>query len=153
LLRIRDFSENDALTLVQISNNAFSDELARGMPQFTSEGFIKSSKRPGIRIFIAEDLGKVVGFLTLIEGNIEIPAQIHLVAVAEELRGRGIGKRLGGAAIEHVKDIGRSKLKLFTRPWNKAMSKDCLDLGFVPEAYLRREYLNADLVLYSAFFE
>jgi RimJ/RimL family protein N-acetyltransferase len=56
-------------------------------------------------------------------------------------------------AVEHVKAAGRSKIKLYTRPWNKAMSKVCLDLGFVPEAYLRREYLDADLVQYSVFFE
>jgi hypothetical protein len=33
------------------------------------------------------------------------------------------------------------------------MSKVCVDLGFVPEACLRREYLDADIVLYSLFFE
>ena len=153
MLKIRNFSESDAEILAQISNEAFSDELARGMPQFTPEGFIKSSERKGVRIFVAEDSGKVVGFLTLVEGNVEIPAQIHLVAVAEELRGRGIGKMFVREAIEHVKAAGRSKLKLYTRPWNKAMSKVCLDLGFVPEAYLRREYLDADLVQYSIFFE
>jgi hypothetical protein len=33
------------------------------------------------------------------------------------------------------------------------MSKVCMDLGFVPEACLRIEYLDADLTLYSALFE
>lgn len=139
--------------LAQMSNTAFSDELARGMTQFTPEGFIKWSGRPGVRIFVAEDSGKAVGFLTLTEGSVETPAQIHLMAVEEELRGKGIGKKLVRDAVEHVKAVGRSKLKLYTRPWNKAMSKVCLDLGFVPEAYLRREYLDADLVQYSIFFK
>lgn len=153
MLKIRNFSESDTEILTQISNTAFGDELARGMPKFTPDGFIKWSGRPEVRIFVAEDSGKVVGFLTLAEGNVEMPAQIHLMAVEEELRGRGIGKKLVREAVEHVKAAGRSKLKLYTRPWNKAMSKVCLDLGFVPEAYLRKEYLDADLVQYSVFFE
>jgi len=31
------------------------------------------------------------------------------------------------------------------------MAKVSLDTGFVPEAYLRREYLDEDLVQYSVF--
>jgi hypothetical protein len=83
LVKIRNFSESDAEMLAQMSNTAFSDELARGMTQFTPEGFIKWSGRPGVRIFVAEDSGKVVGFLTLTEGNVETSAQIHLMAVEE----------------------------------------------------------------------
>jgi len=44
-------------------------------------------------------------------------------------------------------------VKLFTRLWNIAMCKVCLELGFIPEACLRREYLNEDVILYSAFLE
>lgn len=96
--------------------------------------------------------GEVVGFLTLTEGNAERPAQIHLIAVRKNFRGKGIGKELIKNAMEHVKVVGRNKLKIFMRPWNVVMSKVCKDLGFVQEAYLRREYLDADLILYSAFF-
>lgn len=85
------------------------------------------------------------------EGDIEVPAQIHLVAVKKEFRGKGIGKELTKKGLEHVKAIGRRKIKLFARPWNVAMQKVCIDLGFVPEAYLRREYLDRDLILYSFF--
>jgi GNAT superfamily N-acetyltransferase len=153
LLKIRRFSENDATTLGQISNEALRDEIDRGMPVFTLERIISSSKRVDIRILIAEDEGEVVGFLTLNEGNIEAVPHISLVAVKESHRGRGVGKKLMKTAVEDARNTGRRKLKLFTRPWNKAMSKVCLDLGFVPEAYLRREYLDADIVLYSLFFE
>jgi len=82
-----------------------------------------------------------------------MPAQIHLVAVRKDLRRKGIGKELVKRAIEHAKAVGRKKIKLFARPWNVAMSKLCIDLGFVPEAYLRREYLDTDLTLYSFFLE
>jgi ribosomal protein S18 acetylase RimI-like enzyme len=87
------------------------------------------------------------------EGSVEEVPHIGLVAVKESHRGRGIGKKLMRTAVEHAEKLGKKKLKLFTRPWNKAMSKICLDLGFVPEAYLRIDYLDADIVLYSLFFE
>lgn len=87
------------------------------------------------------------------EGNTELPAQIHMVAVKQDFRGRGIAKKLVRKALEHAKTVGRKKVKLFTRPWNLAMRKVCVELGFVPEACLRKDYLNEDLVLYSAFLE
>ena len=153
MLKIRGFSEIDAIALAQIFNESFRDEIDRGMPVFTVERVNSSSKRTDLKILIAEDEGQVVGFLTLNEGNIEAVPHISLVAVKESHRGKGIGKTLMKTAVEDARNTGRRKLKLFTRPWNKAMSKVCLDLGFVPEAYLRREYLDADIVLYSFFFE
>jgi RimJ/RimL family protein N-acetyltransferase len=73
------------------------------------------------------------------------------VGVRSVSRGKGIGKKLVQEAIEHARALGRKKLKLYTRPWNIAMRKVCVDLGFVPEAYLRKDYLNEDLILYSVF--
>lgn len=153
LFVIRQFSERDAAAIALISSEAFRDEMDRGMPSLTPERFIGSSRKPNVKIFVAEDAGNVVGFLTLTEGSIETPAQIHLVAVKDGHRGMGLGKELIRTVVEHVRNRGRKKLKVLTRPWNIAMSKVCIDLGFVPEAYLRRDYLDADLVLYSCLFE
>lgn len=121
------------------------------MPSFTIEGFVKSSKRAGVRIFVAKVEGKLVGFLTLTEGGKGESAQIHLVGVERSHRGRGLGKLLVKKAVDHVSELGKGKLKLFTRPWNTAMINVCIDLDFIPEAYQRREYLNADLIQYSLF--
>jgi len=152
MFKIREFNEQDTRALVETFNEAFSDELARGMPPVTAERFIELSKSSGVKIFVAEDHGEAVGYLTMTEGNVESPSQVHMVAVKKSIQGRGIGKGLVCRALEHAKALGRKKLKLFTRPWNVAMSKVCIELGFVQEAYLKREYLNEDLVLYSAFF-
>lgn len=152
MFKIREFDEKDTSALVEIFDEAFSEELARGMPPVTAERFIELSKRSDVKIFVAEDHGEVVGYLAMTEGDGESPSQVHMVAVKKSLQGRGIGKKLVGKALEHVKALGRKKVKLFTRPWNVTMSKICIELGFIPEAYLRREYLNEDLVLYSAFF-
>jgi len=153
MYKVREFRGKDAVILAQIFSEAFADEIARGMPTLPPERFIDLSKRAEVKIFVAENREGAVGFLALTEGNVEMPAQIHLVAVKKDLRGRGIGKVLVKKSIEHAKAVGRKKIKLFARPWNVAISKLCIDLGFVPEAYLRREYLDTDLVLYSAFFE
>ena len=151
MFKIEDFNEGDAKALSHIADEAFGDELDRGMPSFTPLVFIRSSRRSGTRIFVARFEGEVVGFLTLTEVVKGEPAQIHLVGVEKRYRGRGLGKDLVRAAIGHVRERGKGKLKLFTRPWNTAMSKVCIDLEFIPEAYLRREYMDADLILYSLF--
>lgn len=154
MFKIRDFYKKDAQTLTEIFCEAFSDEVSRGMQQITAERFIEFSKKPGVKIFVSEsEESKIVAFLTMTEGSIELPAQIHMVAVKQDFRGRGVAKELVRKALEHAKAVGRKKIKLFTRPWNLAMCKICVELEFVPEAYLRKDYLNEDLVLYSAFLE
>ena len=151
MTRIRNFSHVDAEFLTEISNEAFSDEIVMGMPSFNPKRFKDFSEKEGVRIFVAEDKSKILGFFTLTEGDIEVPAQFHLVAVAKEFRGKGIGKELIRKGMEHVEAIGGRKIKVFVRPWNVVMQKVCIDLGFVPEAYLRREYFDRDLILYSFF--
>jgi predicted N-acetyltransferase YhbS len=152
--RIREFTEEDASAVVEILGEAFKDEIALGMPQLTAKQIVEFSKRPGVKILVCRDEGtSVVGFLTMAEGSVEFPAQVHLVGVESTSRGKGVGKKLLQESIEHAKTIGRKKVKLFTRPWNIGMRKICTELGFVPEAYLQKDYLNEDLILYSLFLQ
>jgi ribosomal-protein-alanine N-acetyltransferase len=153
MLRIRPYEERDAESIADISNKAFADEIERGMARFTVEWSQNWHKRERTRLLVAEEDSKPVGYLILTESNIEVPAQIHLMAVREGFRGRGIGKQLVKAAVEHSEKLGTGKLRLYTRPWNIGMIKVCVELGFVPEAYLRKEYLGEDLVQYSLFIE
>ena len=148
---IREYREVDAESIAKISNEAFADEIERGMNRFTSEWCQNWFQRKMTKIFVAEDNSVVQGYLILTESNVEVPAQIHLMAVDHEFRRKGIGKRLVNAAIEYVRGLGCHKVKLFTRPWNIGMSKICVELGFIPEAHLRKEYLGEDLVQYSLF--
>jgi ribosomal protein S18 acetylase RimI-like enzyme len=151
LVEIRNFSVNDAEFLTEISNEAFEDEITKGMSPFGPKRFLNLAEKAGVRVFVAEDNGNILGFLALAEGDIEVPAQIHLVAVTKEFRGKGIGKELVKKGVKHIEAIGKRKIKLFVRPWNIPMQKVCIALGFIPEAYLRREYLDRDLILYSFF--
>jgi len=45
------------------------------MPSFTSERLLDFSRRPGVKVFVAENERSIVGFLTLTEGNIEAPVK------------------------------------------------------------------------------
>jgi len=148
---IRNYRETDSNLLVLIANEAFNDEIKRGMSPFTQDTFSAWTKRRGCAMSVAENEGEVVGFMIITEGSVEAPAQIHVIAVKYGLRGHGIGKDLVKTAISHVRGLKQAKIKLFTRPWNIGMSKVCIELGFAPEAYLKKDYLGEDLVLYSYF--
>ena len=154
MLKIRGFHKKDASRFAKIFSEAFSDEVSRGMQQITAKQFIEFSKKPDVKIFVTENKEtEAVAFLTMTEGNVESPAQIHLIAVKQDFRRGGIAKKLVQKALGHARAAGRKKVKLFTRPWNTAMCKVCIELGFIPEAYLRKDFMNEDLVLYSAFLE
>ena len=148
---IRSYKESDSNKLVSIANEAFGDEIERGMSPFDQTTFSRWTQRRGCTITVTEKDGDVVGFMILTEGNIETPAQIQLMGVEKSQRGRGIGKELVKSAVVYVSSKKQVKLKLFTRPWNIGMSKVCIELGFVPEAHLKKDYLGEDLVLYSYF--
>lgn len=153
MLELRDFSEGDAQALTDIGNEAFGDEIARGFPSFTTDGFVKMHEREGVKLIVAESDERVAGFLVITVGDAAVLAQVHLVGVEKGLRGRGIGKELVKYSIRYTKEVGKKKLRLYTRPWNLAIRKICMDTGFIPEAYLRREYLNEDLIQFSLFLE
>ena len=80
-----------------------------------------------------------------------MPAQIHTVAGKAEFRRQGVGKSLIEEAMKCAKSAGKKKIILRTRPWNKAMRKVCLDRDFIPEAYLRKELREEDLIRYASF--
>jgi RimJ/RimL family protein N-acetyltransferase len=149
---IREFKEKDAAAIAGIVSEAFSDEVLKGMPKLTAEEIVESSKHQGVKIFVCEnEKDGVVGFLAMIGGSLERPAQVHLAGVASAFRGKGIGRQLVKEALKRAKAVGRKKLILFTRPWNVAMRKICAELGFIPEGYLRQDFLNEDVILHSAF--
>lgn len=152
MVELRAFRDDDAARLAAIATESFSDEVERGMPEFTEDYFSGRAEKQAFRLWVAEMEGEVVGFAVLTESNIEVPAQLHLVAVERTHRGRGVGKLLVAEAARHAEAKGAGKLKLMTRPWNHAMRAVCASLGFTEEAYLRREYLGEDLVQYALFY-
>jgi len=150
MVRIRVFREEDAATLEAIYREAFQDEIKRGMEIVTAREFIEFSKRPEVKIFVAELDDQVVGYVMISERR-GLPLRVNTIAVKKEFRRRGFGKKLLKKSVEYAKSTGKGKIVLFTRPWNKPMRKICLELGFIPEAYLRKDFFNEDLIRYSFF--
>ena len=149
---VRGFRAGDEARLAEIANEAFGDEVRRGMASFDGGYFVKRGSRPGVRLTVAAVGGTPVGFALLTDATVEAPAQLHLVAVDEGFRGRGLGRMLVGDAVEYAGGCGAGKLKLSVRPWNSAMRGLCSALGFTEEATLRLEYLGEDLVQYAYFY-
>lgn len=147
---IRGFKEQDSELLIEIYAEAFKDEIERGMETLTIKDFVDFSKRPEARIFVAEENGVMVGYVAL-SSRKGLPVRIHTIAVKTEFRERGVGKKLIKKVVKCAKSVGKKKICLHTRPWNKAMRKICLDLDFIPEAYLRKELREQDLIRYAAF--
>ena len=88
--------------------------------------------------FVAESGGRVCGTATTIiyEGRF---AWIGMVLVDPEYRGRGIGTRLLGQAIEHLDAVGVPTLKLDATPQGRPIYAK---LGFVSEYEVERWALD-----------
>jgi len=153
MIEIREFRDSDSPEIARIMNEAFGDEIERGMQKFEAEGFSKRAEFKHVNQFVATSDGVVAGYLLLTGPREGAPPQIHLVAVDEGIRGEGIGGMLVDSAIERFRGMGEAKLKLFTRPWNTPMRRICEKKDFTEEAYLRKDYLGEDLILYSLFVD
>jgi RimJ/RimL family protein N-acetyltransferase len=149
-LKIRSFQEKDAKECANIANEAFSEEISIGMSRFTADYFVKRASQTGVKLTVVED-GGIIGFMLMTDANVDFPAQLHLVAVKNQKRGKGVGTKLVKHAIEYTETNNWNKLKLSTRPWNKPMRKICTRLRFLEEGLLRKEYLKEDLIHYAYF--
>jgi len=147
MTKIRGFLDADSPEIERIMNKAFEEEIERGMQTFEANGFSKRAEFKHVAQFVAISDGVVMGYLLLTGPHEGMPPQIHLVAVDEGKRGKGIGGMLVDAAIERFRGMGEAKLKLFTKPWNTSMRRICEAKGFTEEAHLRADYLGEDLIL------
>ena len=100
----------------------------------------------GVSIAAEDEHGCFVGHCAVIGTGIG-----HLgMMVASDLRGRGVGGALLGAAIERSRAIRIHKIALEHWPWNEAGRALYLRHGFVDEGYLRRHYRRRDGSLWDA---
>ena len=112
VIRLRDFEERDSDFYREINlqwvRKYFTveeqDLIALGNPvQFILE--------PGGCILIAEEGDRAVGCCALIRGG-EDSFEVAKMAVLEECRGRGIGRKLLAAAVERARSLGATRVYL-----------------------------------------
>ena len=80
MFRIREFQEKDAETLESLYRAAFQDEIERGMEIATANEFIEFSKRPEVKILVAELEEQVVGYI-MCSIRRGLPFRINKIAV------------------------------------------------------------------------
>lgn len=141
-MRIEDLQEEFVDSVLSIANSAFSPEIQRGMPAFTEGYFFRRMEMEDVFIRVAIIERELVGFCMLILSEIHV---IHLLAVDQFYRERGIGKMLIKDALEIA---GTGKVEVNVRPWNSIMRKLCEDMGFREIGFRKRGYLGEPLVKY-----
>ncbi len=104
MYRLGDFSEADAQTLAESCNEAFGDEIARGLPPFTQGSFNKFHQWEGVKLTVAEDNWMVAGFLVVTVEDEAVPVQVHLVGVEKSLS--------AGEVVGEVSNTVREGLRL-----------------------------------------
>lgn len=148
---MRTSKQEDISKIIELMNICFKDELEDGMELPTPSLLTAKIDKKEIILLIEEEGSKLIGFALIQAETIEKPAVILMLAVDPSYRGNGIGTRLLEACLDVSKENEWKKIKVYTRPWNVPIRKLMARFEFVPEGYLRKEFLNEDLILYSLF--
>lgn len=128
-LSIRHGASEDLPALLEIERAAFPDPW--------SEASLAEELTSDLPPLVAEEAGVVRGYLCLLAG----PGERHVtnLAVHQDWRRRGLGKRLLESAIRAAKNDSCRHLFLEVRPSNEPARRLYSSLGFV-ELYRRRGY-------------
>jgi ribosomal protein S18 acetylase RimI-like enzyme len=106
--------------------------LSRSSPPPTADELAEIVAHPGSTLFVARLDDQIVGTLTLVIFRIPtgVRAWIEDVIVDEAFGGRGIGKALTKAAIDHAASVGVRSVDLTSRPSREVANGMYKRLGF-----------------------
>ncbi len=106
---------------------------------WSRDSFLREmEKNPAARYLVAETEGRIVGYA----GAWVILDECHItnIAVAEEYRGRGIGRALTSALMQYVSNLGAAYATLEVRVSNLRAQHLYAALGFVSVGKRKRYY-------------
>ncbi len=119
------------------------------LSQNTPENWDKSLADPCYFAFIALADGKIAGKVSgQVIGNSGF-GMIRNIAVHPKYHRKGIGRMLVDAAINHLEKKGCHKVSLNTLPVLIPAINLYLKSGFVPEAYLAKQWWGVDFIYMS----
>jgi len=132
-LKIRSFSEEDRQALHNITASSFRDASIHGKLEalYGEIRGIAWSKHKSREIdqdiaaepdgvLVAEEDGRVVGYITTITDDTTGIGRIPNLAVAPDCQGKGVGKQLINAALDRFRENGMQYAKIETLATNQA---------------------------------
>jgi ribosomal-protein-alanine N-acetyltransferase len=148
-VRVREAERADLLAVHHIEQESFPQpwpfsafETFLGEPGFLVAQTRETPRDPG---GIGDD-GRVVGYVVadVVPNHGEGIGHVKDLAVAEECRGEGVGKRLLGSALRAVADQGAASVKLEVRRSNDGARSLYERFGFQRHGRVPRYYDNGE---------
>lgn len=146
---MRTSNQEDISKVIELLNICFNDEIERGMELLSVGQYQTRIEEEELILLIEEEGTKIIAFTLIRTEKNEFPAEIHLLAVDPNFQGIGVGARLIGASLDLAREYKWNKLKIKIPPENIPMRKLMARFEFIPEGYLRKEFLGEDVILYS----
>lgn len=111
-------------------------QLSRSNPPPTPAELREIVRSEASTLFVSRDASGILGTLTLVVFRIPtgVRAWIEDVIVDESARGKGVGRILNEAAIEHAFAAGAITVDLTSRPSREAANRLYQRIGFVERA-------------------
>jgi len=123
------------------------------MSLHVSQNYRKMVQELNDFLFVAEENDKIVGVATgiVLRGheNVGGLARLGWICVSPSQQGKGIGKALPNHVLEYCKQQKCHKITLYTLPVLAPALNLYLKFGFVPEAYLHKEWWGIDFIKMS----
>ena len=148
---MRTTKQEDISRVMELINVCFKDEIELGMELPTLSLITSRVEKEEFILLVEEEDTKLIAFALIQTETVTRPAEIHMIGVEPGYRRNGIGTRLMKACLDLARENEWKKVKLLIRPWNVPMRKLVARFEFIPEGYLRNEYLEKDVILYSYF--
>lgn len=130
-MKIRKFLPKDFNQVLKISKSSF----LRSWPKKEFAKYLEDS-------FVAEEDGKVVG--SIVGATLENQGIIKLIAVEQNYRGKGIGKKLIEFILEHFKEKGTREVIARSRTQNTAGISFLKNFGFKIIKTIENYYPNGN---------
>lgn len=99
--------------------------------------------------FVAEENGKVIGLASGMWYGDAGLGRLGILGVHPEYQRRGAGRALLNKVVEFCESKGCHKITLYTLPVLMPAINLYMKLGFMPEAYLQKEWWGADFIKMS----
>jgi RimJ/RimL family protein N-acetyltransferase len=148
---MRTATHADIPKVILLMSKCFEDEINQGMEIKSVSQFQAQINRSDMFLLVEEENDKIIAFALIQAKCVISSAQIRILGVDPSYQGIGVGKRLLNAIIDLAREHNWPKIKIVARSSNLPMRKLMASFGFIPEGYLRKEFLDEDVILYSYY--